>query len=139
LISSVYTIIKASEKGGEIMSKEVVILSEAASLHIKDMMKHNEEEGAFLRVSVKGGGCSGLSYGMGFDHEVNEDDLQFEQHGIQVLVDKESAAILQGTKIDYKESMMGGGFTIDNPNAIASCGCGSSFRTATEVGAPEEC
>ena len=121
------------------MSKEIIILTEAAISHIKEMMKHNEEEGAFLRVSVKGGGCSGLSYGMGFAHEVNEDDLQFEQHGIPVLVDKESAAILQGTKIDYKESMMGGGFTIDNPNAIASCGCGSSFRTATAAGTPEEC
>ncbi len=121
------------------MSKEVVILTEAASLHIKEMIKHNEEEGAFLRVSVKGGGCSGLSYGMGFEHDLKEDDFQFEQHGIQVLVDKESAAILQGTKIDYKESMMGGGFTIDNPNAIASCGCGSSFRTATAAGTPEEC
>jgi iron-sulfur cluster assembly protein len=121
------------------MSKDVVILTEAASLHIKEMMKHNEEEGALLRVSVKGGGCSGLSYGMGFDHEVKEEDLHFEQHGIQVLVDKESASILQGTKIDYKESMMGGGFTIENPNAIASCGCGSSFRTATATGTPEEC
>jgi iron-sulfur cluster assembly protein len=121
------------------MSKEVVILTEAAALHIKEMMKHNEEEGAFLRVSVKGGGCSGLSYGMGFDHEVSEGDLQLEQNGIQVLVDQESASILQGTKIDYKESMMGGGFTIDNPNAIASCGCGSSFRTATAAGKPEEC
>jgi iron-sulfur cluster assembly protein len=121
------------------MTKDVVILTEAAALQIKDMMKHNEEEGAFLRVSVKGGGCSGLSYGMGFEHEVKEDDLQIEQHGIQVLVDKESSAILQGTKIDYKQSMMGGGFTIDNPNAIASCGCGSSFRTATAAGTPEEC
>jgi iron-sulfur cluster assembly protein len=121
------------------MSNEVVILTEAASLHIKEMMKHNEEEGALLRVSVQGGGCSGLSYGMGFDHEVKADDLQFEQYGVQVLVDKESALILQGTKIDFKESMMGGGFTIDNPNAIASCGCGSSFRTATAAGKPEEC
>lgn len=121
------------------MSNEVVILTEAAALQIKEMMKHNEEEGAFLRVAVKGGGCSGLSYGMGFDHEVKEDDLRLEQHAIQILVDKESAAVLKGTKIDYKESMMGGGFTIDNPNAIASCGCGSSFRTATEAGTPEEC
>ncbi|WP_040203890.1 HesB/IscA family protein [Neobacillus jeddahensis] len=121
------------------MSNEVVILTEAASLHIKEMMKHNGEEDAFLRVSVKGGGCSGLSYGMGFDHEVQENDLQFEQYGIQVVVDKESSAILQGTKIDFKESMMGGGFTIENPNAIASCGCGSSFRTATAAGTPEEC
>lgn len=121
------------------MNKDVVILTEAAALHIKEMMKHNEEEGAFLRVSVKGGGCSGLSYGMGFDHEAKEDDYQTEQHGIKVIVDNESALILQGTKIDYKESMMGGGFTIDNPNAIASCGCGSSFRTATAAGTPEEC
>ncbi|MGG1676850.1 HesB/IscA family protein [Neobacillus sp. NRS-1170] len=121
------------------MSKDVVILTEAAALHIKEMMKHNEEEGAFLRVSVKGGGCSGLSYGMGFEHELNPADMQFEQHGIKVVVDQESAPILQGTKIDYKESMMGGGFTIDNPNAIASCGCGSSFRTAAAAGTPEEC
>jgi iron-sulfur cluster assembly protein len=121
------------------MSNDVVILTESASLHIKEMMKHNEEEGALLRVSVKGGGCSGLSYGMGFEHTVNEDDLKFEQIGIQILVDKESSAILQGTKIDFKESMMGGGFTIENPNAIASCGCGSSFRTATATGTPEEC
>nr|WP_263325008.1 iron-sulfur cluster assembly accessory protein [Neobacillus sp. Marseille-Q6967] len=116
-----------------------VILTEAAALHIKDMMKHNEEEGAFLRVSVKGGGCSGLSYGMGFEHEVNANDEQLEQHGIKILVDKESAPILNGTKIDFKQSMMGGGFTIENPNAIASCGCGSSFRTATAAGTPEEC
>jgi iron-sulfur cluster assembly protein len=121
------------------MSNDVVILTEAAALHIKDMMKHNEEEGAHLRVSVKGGGCSGLSYGMGFEHEVKDEDIQLAQHGIQILVDKESSAILQGTKIDYKESMMGGGFTIENPNAIASCGCGSSFRTATQTGTPEEC
>ncbi len=121
------------------MSKDIIILTEAASLHIKEMMKHNEEEGAFLRVGVKGGGCSGLSYGMGFEHEVNDKDHQFEQFGIKILVDQESAPILQGTKIDYKESMMGGGFTIENPNAIASCGCGSSFRTATAAGAPEEC
>lgn len=121
------------------MSNEIVILTEAASQHILEMMKHNEEEGAFLRVSVKGGGCSGLSYGMSFDHEVKEDDYSFVSHGIQVLVDQESSLILRGTTIDFKESMMGGGFTIDNPNAIASCGCGSSFRTATAAGTPEEC
>ncbi|MBY0124267.1 iron-sulfur cluster assembly accessory protein [Bacillus sp. S/N-304-OC-R1] len=118
---------------------DVVIITEAAALQIKEMMKANEEENAFIRVSVKGGGCSGLSYGMGFAHEVEENDSQFEQHGIQILVSKEDAPILQGTKIDYKQSMMGGGFTIDNPNAIASCGCGSSFRTAANAGSPEEC
>jgi iron-sulfur cluster assembly protein len=123
--------------GGSMAS--VVNITEAAALQIKDMMKQNEEEGAFLRVAVNGGGCSGLSYGMGFDHEVKEDDAKDEQHGIQILVDKESQLILQGTKIDYKQSLLGGGFTIDNPNAIASCGCGSSFRTSSNVGAPEKC
>ncbi|WP_394373040.1 HesB/IscA family protein [Bacillus aquiflavi] len=103
------------------------------------MMKQNDEEGAYLRVAVKGGGCSGLSYGMGFDHEIKEDDVHFEQHGVKVVVDQESKLILGGTTIDYKESLMGGGFTIDNPNAIASCGCGSSFRTVTNEGTPEEC
>ncbi|PAE20064.1 iron-sulfur cluster assembly accessory protein [Bacillus sp. 7504-2] len=118
---------------------DVVTITEAAALQIKDMMKENEEEGAYLRVAIQGGGCSGLSYGMDFAHEVEEGDTQFEQHGIQILVDKESAPALKGTKIDYKQSLMGGGFTIDNPNAIASCGCGSSFRTATNTGTPENC
>jgi iron-sulfur cluster assembly protein len=118
---------------------EIVQITEAAALQIKDMMKQNEEEGAFLRVGVQGGGCSGLSYGMGFEQEKTEKDLEFEAYGIKVVVNKEDAPILNGTKIDYKQSMMGGGFTIDNPNAIASCGCGSSFRTATQAGTPEEC
>jgi iron-sulfur cluster assembly protein len=118
---------------------EIVQITEAAALQIKDMMKQNEEEGAFLRVGVQGGGCSGLSYGMGFEQEKTEKDLEFEAYGIKVVVNKEDAPILNGTKIDYKQSMMGGGFTIDNPNAIASCGCGSSFRTATVTGTPEEC
>lgn len=118
---------------------DVIHLTEAAALQIKEMMKANEEESALLRVSVKGGGCSGLSYGMGFAHEVEDNDSQFEQYGITIVVNKEDAPILQGTKIDYKQSMMGGGFTIENPNAIANCGCGSSFRTATQSGTPEEC
>ncbi len=121
------------------MTEPVIHLTEAAALQIKDMMRENDELDAFLRVSVKGGGCTGLSYGMGLDHEVHEDDLQFEQYGVKVLVDKISAPILQGTKIDYKQSLMGGGFTIDNPNAIASCGCGASFRTNTVTGTPEKC
>lgn len=118
---------------------DVVTLTEAAAFQIKDMMKENEMEDAYIRVSIQGGGCSGLSYGIGFAHEVEEGDEQLEQHGIKILVDKESAPLLKGTKIDYKQSLMGGGFTIDNPNAIATCGCGSSFRTATETGTPEEC
>ncbi|WP_050616242.1 iron-sulfur cluster insertion protein ErpA [Bacillus testis] len=119
--------------------EQLITITESAALQIKDMMKNNEEEGSLLRVAVHGGGCSGLSYGLGFALEVNEDDMKIEQHGIEIVIDQESAAVLKGTVIDYKQSMMGGGFIIDNPNAIASCGCGSSFRTATNAGKPEEC
>ncbi|WP_409302490.1 HesB/IscA family protein [Peribacillus sp. SCS-155] len=118
---------------------EVVNITEAAAFQIKEMMKHNDEEGSFLRVAVKGGGCSGLSYGMGFEQEAGDDDRILEQFGIRVLVAKGDAPILNGTTVDYKQSMMGGGFTIDNPNAIAACGCGSSFRTAANAGNPENC
>ena len=120
-------------------AKKVIELTEPAAFHIKEMMVNNEEEGSYLRVAVKGGGCGGLSYGMAFDKEQHEDDFIDEQHQLTILVSSEDAPILQGTKIDYKQSLMGGGFTIDNPNAIASCGCGSSFRTATKEGTPEEC
>ncbi|MGR3765587.1 HesB/IscA family protein [Rossellomorea sp. NS-SX7] len=118
---------------------EIVNLTEAAALQIKDMMKEHDETDAMLRIAVKGGGCSGLSYGMGFEHELQEDDEVLEQYGIKLVVAKEDGVILNGTKIDYKQSMMGGGFTIENPNAIASCGCGSSFVTATNKGTPENC
>jgi iron-sulfur cluster assembly protein len=118
--------------------KKVIELTEAASIRIKEMQKHNEEEGSFLRVAVHGGGCSGLSYGMNFTPK-SEDDYVDEQHGLKILVSREDAPILMGTKVDYKQSLMGGGFTIDNPNAIASCGCGTSFKTAKVEGTPEVC
>ncbi|MBE1556359.1 HesB/IscA family protein [Sporosarcina limicola] len=119
--------------------EQVVEITEAAVFHVKEMMSHNEEEGSFLRVAVNGGGCSGLTYGMGFESEKSEDDLLFIQHDLQILVSKEDAGILEGTQVDYKESLMGGGFTINNPNAIASCGCGTSFRTAKKAGTPADC
>ena len=120
--------------------KKVINLTEAASFRIKEMQEHNEEQGSYLRVAVHGGGCSGLSYGMNFDKSLDEgQDFIDEQHGIQILVAREDAPILMGTKIDYKQSLMGGGFTIDNPNAIASCGCGTSFKTAKVEGTPEIC
>ncbi|MFF5995906.1 MULTISPECIES: HesB/IscA family protein [unclassified Lysinibacillus] len=119
--------------------KQVIILTEAASFQVKEMMKHNEEEGSYLRVAVKGGGCSGLSYGMAFDTTINEDDYLDMQHGLQIVVSREDAPILQGTEVDFKQSLMGGGFTIENPNAIASCGCGTSFKAAQREGTPGDC
>ncbi len=122
---------------GEI--KQIVQLSEAAAIQVKTMQQHNEEDGAYLRIAVKGGGCSGLSYGMAFDQANEEKDYFDEQHGIQIIVDKEDAPIITGTVIDFKQSLMGGGFTIDNPNAIASCGCGSSFKSAVRESTPQSC
>jgi iron-sulfur cluster assembly protein len=117
----------------------IVEITESASSKIKEMLASEEDQSQFLRVAVKGGGCSGLSYGLGFDSEKNETDLEYVIEDIKVVVDDESAKVLKGTIIDFKQNMMGGGFTITNPNAIASCGCGSSFRTATNTGTPEEC
>jgi iron-sulfur cluster assembly protein len=76
---------------------------------------------------------------MGFDDKQEEGDTLIEQHGVRILVDEVSAKHLQGVEIDYKESLMGGGFSIHNPNAVSSCGCGSSFRTEEEAGHPSEC
>ncbi len=117
----------------------MLTITDAAVNHIREMMKAEGEDNLLLRVGVKGGGCSGLSYGMGFDTQKHEEDNQLDVNGLPVLIDKESEPVLDGVVIDYKQNMMGGGFTIENPNAIASCGCGSSFRTATNAGTPEDC
>ncbi len=117
----------------------MIDVTEQAAYQIKDMLKDAEDGEKYVRLAVHGGGCSGLSYGLGFEREPNEDDTVLEFFGVEFVIDKESAPIVKGVKIDYKQSMLGGGFTIDNPNAIASCGCGSSFRTASNAGKPEEC
>ena len=117
----------------------MITITDTAVERIKEMQQEQEESNVFLRIGVKGGGCSGLSYGMGFDTTKEEEDDVLTIGGLNVLVDKESAPLLKGVVIDFKQNMMGGGFTIDNPNAIASCGCGSSFKTATNAGTPEDC
>ncbi len=114
-------------------------ITDKAREQIKEMLKE-ESEDSRLRFGIQGGGCSGLSYALGFDDEVNEDlDIIDEVNEIEVVITKEDLGILEGTEIDFKENMMGGGFTINNPNAIMSCGCGSSFRTNETVGAPDKC
>lgn len=117
----------------------MITLTESAVSQVKDMMDQEEDQGLMLRIGVKGGGCTGLSYGMGFETEKNDNYTELTIDGIHVIIDEESAPMIKGLVIDYKQNMMGGGFTIDNPNAIASCGCGSSFRTATNAGTPGDC
>ncbi len=86
---------------------------------------------AGLRVGVRGGGCSGFQYQLAFD-EQREQDLVFEDHGLKLLVDRESLQFVSGSVIDYQESLQGAGFKVENPNVVAACGCGSSFRVAEE-------
>lgn len=116
-----------------------VILTEAAAYEVKDMLKANEMPDGYLKIKVNGGGCTGLTYGMDAEEAPGENDEVLEYFGLKVLVDKKDAPVLNGTTIDFKQSLMGGGFQIDNPNAIASCGRGSSFRTAKVAGNPENC
>jgi iron-sulfur cluster assembly protein len=86
---------------------------------------------AGLRVGVRGGGCSGFQYQLAFD-EQRESDIVFESHGLKLLVDNESLQFVSGSTIDYEESLQGAGFKVNNPNVVAACGCGSSFRVAEE-------
>lgn len=117
----------------------VITITDSARNQIKEMMKE-EPENARLRFGIKGGGCSGLSYSLGFEYEVNEElDETFEINEIPVVIFKQDIPIIENSVLDFKQNMMGGGFSIDNPNAIASCGCGSSFRTKEHVGTPGDC
>ena len=84
---------------------------------------------AGLRVGVRGGGCSGFQYQLAFD-EQRDSDIVFESHGLKLLVDNESLQFVRGSVIDYEESLQGAGFKVNNPNVVAACGCGSSFRVA---------
>jgi iron-sulfur cluster assembly protein len=86
---------------------------------------------AGLRVGVRGGGCSGFQYQLAFD-ERRDDDAVFESHGLQLLVDQASLPFVADSVIDYEESLQGAGFKVNNPNVVAACGCGSSFRVADE-------
>ena len=86
---------------------------------------------AGLRVGVRGGGCSGFQYQLAFD-EQRDGDVVFESHGLKLLVDRESLQFVNGSTIDYEESLQGAGFKVENPNVVAACGCGSSFRVADE-------
>lgn len=117
----------------------VITITDNASDQIKEMMK-DETDNARLRFGIKGGGCSGLSYSLGFEYEVNEElDMVDEVNNIPVVIFKQDIPIIEGTSIDFKQNMMGGGFSIENPNAIVSCGCGSSFRAKDRAGTPGDC
>ncbi len=118
----------------------LITLTQTAADKLLAIMKEKGLAGTHgLRVFVSGGGCSGLQYGMTFDDNPRPVDAVFEQHGLRVIVDPRSLPYLEGASIDYVDSLMGGGFQIDNPNAISTCGCGQSFRSKDDGGAGGGC
>jgi len=102
-------------------------LTEKAAEKVKVAMEKQGKSHAGLRIYVSGGGCSGFQYGLAFD-EKSDSDHVIEMHGVKILVDEDSARYLDGSEIDYVESVMGEGFMVNNPNAVETCGCGHSFR-----------
>lgn len=97
---------------------------------IKNLLEQREIPNHALRVFVSGGGCSGMQYGMAFQEEAEEHDtVVHADSGVRLLIDPTSIMYLQGATVDYVDTLIGGGFRIDNPNAVSSCGCGHSFRT----------
>lgn len=103
-------------------------VTDAAASKAASLLAERSAEAA-IRVFVKSGGCSGYMYGMAIDDRRLEGDREFVDKGVRMVVDKMSWPLLEGSEVDYVENMMGGGFSVHNPNATSSCGCGSSFRT----------
>jgi iron-sulfur cluster assembly protein/iron-sulfur cluster insertion protein len=106
----------------------VITLTDTAATKVKDLITQEGDEQLMLRVAVRPGGCSGFSYEMFFDSELEQDDLTAEYGpGVKVVVDSSSAQLLSGATLDYKDGLTGAGFAINNPNAERTCGCGQSF------------
>jgi iron-sulfur cluster assembly accessory protein len=122
----------------DMVQEELITVTPLALNKVQGLMAEKNLEGYGLRVFVAGGGCSGFQYGMAFENNIQESDLVLETNGVKVIVDPVSVDYVRGAKIDFVDNLMGGGFRIENPNAVSTCGCGSSFRTKDGKGAPEE-
>ena len=105
----------------------MITLTDTAASKVKDLIEAEGEENLALRVAVRPGGCSGFSYEMFFDTDVAADDVTLDYAGVKVVVDPSSAQLLTGATLDYKDGLQQAGFSIDNPNAQRTCGCGQSF------------
>lgn len=104
-----------------------IVLTEGAAAKVRSLKDSEQNDALKLRLYITGGGCSGFSYGFKFDEKVNDDDTQIEKNSVIMLIDSLSIQYLEGSVVDYKESLMGSQFVVENPNAITTCGCGSSF------------
>ena len=117
----------------------VVSLTDAAVSKLTELTREETNPDVGLRVYVYSGGCSGFRYWMMLEDAPTPEDRILDVSGIKVYVDGQSISLLQGSQIDYVDTLMGAGFTVNNPTAVAACGCGSSFRTADDGGAPKGC
>jgi iron-sulfur cluster assembly protein len=117
----------------------LVVLSDAAAGKLADLVAAENNPAIGLRVYVYSGGCSGFRYGMMLEDQPSGEDVTVESKGIKVYVDAQSTQYIAGSEIDYLDTLMGAGFTVNNPNAVSACGCGSSFRTADSTGSPGAC
>ncbi len=116
----------------------IINMTPAAADKVRELLAQENDPSLGLRIFVAGGGCSGLQYGMTLD-EQQEGDTIIAQEGFNVLVDEMSIGYITGSEVDYVDSLMGAGFTVNNPNAVSSCGCGHSFRTADGGGEARGC
>ena len=125
----------------ETFSTDLISMTPSAVGQLRELISQQEEASPQigLRVFVYPGGCSGMSYGMAFEDQPADDDFTIEVQGIKLYVDEMSAQYVGGSKIDYEDSLMGGGFRILNPNAVRSCGCGHSFDTGSDADSARGC
>jgi iron-sulfur cluster assembly protein len=117
---------------------ESILLTPSAVSAVRELLSKRNLTGYALRVFISGGGCSGFQYGMALDANIRDEDHKMEYDDVKVVVDEVSMKYLNGATVDYVDELMGSGFKIENPNAISTCGCGSSFRTKDEAGAEDE-
>lgn len=121
------------------VGRPLISLTDNAIAKVREMLAEQEDQNLCLRVFITQGGCDGFSYGMTFDSAPDADDEVIERGGVRLLVDKSSARFLRGAEIDYVTSVTATGFAIRNPNAVSTCGCGHSFKTAEDAGAAQPC
>jgi iron-sulfur cluster assembly protein len=120
-------------------AETLVHISDAAAGRLRELTAAEANPKIGLRVYVYSGGCSGYRYGMMLEDQPTSEDIAVESNGVRVYVDAASTQYLTGSEIDYVDTLMGAGFTVNNPNAVSACGCGSSFRTADDAGSAGAC
>jgi len=114
----------------EVVDNDTIAVSSAAVDKVRNLLQERNLPNHGLRVFVSGGGCSGMQYGMALEGSAREFDSVVETGGVRLFIDPTSMMYLAGAQIDYVDNLMGGGFRIENPNAVSTCGCGHSFRTS---------